>query len=359
LHTRLGREVAIKVLNSSAQEHAHTERLLAEARLQASLLHPGIATLYDFLEHKGQGCIVMEFVEGPTVAEYIQAHGRIAEKKALDILRQVCQAVRYLHAQGIIHRDLKPANIKLSADGTIKLLDFGIAHSLRSLTIQNSYSLVGTFEYSAPECLTGKRADQRSDIWSLGVLLYEMFTGRLPFSGKSLKELSRQINNGSFRPVSNTKVDYLLSRCLQKDPLRRFKNIEALQAALSLPSFTVAWLTLNHRVRVLALSAFVFVVVFLAWHFITPGPRPRQQPQPRHAEAKTLKTVSVDAVNGPAEVFREGRDLGITPISIQEPPGEHVSLLLKRNGFADLPVDFDVSERSNYSYVLHEIEGDH
>jgi eukaryotic-like serine/threonine-protein kinase len=348
VHARLNRTVAIKVVGGSEVNDTNARQFLAEARMQASLRHPGIATLYDFIEHDGQGCIVMEFVEGPSLAEYIQSRGPLKEPKIINILQQVSEAVCYLHGQKIIHRDLKPANIKLCPDGAIKLLDFGISQSLRALTNSAGGSIVGTFEYSAPECLAGKRADQRSDIWSLGVLLYEMGTGRLPFSGNSLAELTRQIHSGHFTRLSNGKLDHLLSRCLQPNPLHRFANIEAFQAALS----QSAPLRIVNA-RMLAIGALAAVLLtILVWRFLFTG-------QPSPVETAATKFVNIDAINGPAEVFRDGRDLGATPLRIHEQPGRHVSLMLRRDGFADLPVDFDVTERSNYSYVLHAVQSTH
>lgn len=358
VHTRLNRTVAIKVLHNAAPDGKKVDRFLAEARLQAGLRHPGIATLYDFLEHNGQSCIIMEFVEGPTLAEYLQSYGSLSTLKALKVLRQVSEAVRYLHGQGIIHRDIKPANIKISPDGVVKLLDFGIARSLRSNAASTVPGLlVGTFEYTAPECFEGKEADERSDIWSLGVLLYEMLTGRLPFEGKSDADLCRQISSGRFLPASqfNKQIDgsieNLLSRCLNKKRSDRFGSIDALQREIdaqlreSKPSAALPSKAPRKLWILPAVVAVIVIVLLLAYRLIDSN---------SSLPLGEMKTINIDAVNGPAEVFRDGRDLGATPVRIEERVGQHVSLLLKREGFADLPVDFDVDERSAYSYVLHE-----
>jgi serine/threonine-protein kinase len=361
LHATLNRSVAIKVLHAAMQDRNHAERFLAEARLQASLRHPAIATLYDFMEFRGQGCIIMEFVEGPTLAEFLERHGPFAPGRALSILRQVSEAVHYLHTQGIVHRDLKPANIKLAPDGTVKLLDFGIASALHAGSRGQTRTVVGTYEYMAPECLAGQRADQRSDIWSLGVLSYEMLTARLPFKGTSLEDLSRNTARGDFLSPSsfnkqvNPKLVSLIARCLAKNPAGRFRNISDLQREIdrlnggSEQVSKVNWHFGGLRkLRIPILVGAGVAAAFVAFHMIS-GPA-----VDNGATQADKRTINIDAANGPAEVYRDGKDLGATPVRIAELPGSHVSLLLKREGFADLPVDFDVTERTSYSYVMKE-----
>ena len=199
---RLGREVAIKVLPAAfATDHERMVRFQREARVLASLNHPHIASIYGFEESNSTRALVMELVEGPTLDQRI-AQGAIPIEEALPIARQIAEALEYAHECGIVHRDLKSANVKLTLDGAVKVLDFGLAKALSddplSPDVSNSPTfsaiatragtILGTAAYMSPEQAKGKPADRRADIWSFGVVLYEMLTGRRPFSGETSQE---------------------------------------------------------------------------------------------------------------------------------------------------------------------------
>ena len=353
LHTKLGRVAAIKVLHQDGSNTRRVEGFLREARLQATLRHPGIATLYDFIEHDNQLCIVMEFVEGPTLTEHIQTRGPLPVSEALSILRAVDDAVAYLHSQGVIHRDIKSSNIKLCPDGTIKLLDFGIARTAGSRATTGP--LTGTFEYVSPEQFGGQAADQRADIWALGILLYEMVTARLPFDGRSIADLRHNIEHNAFvlpsqhNPRVGHDTEELIARCLRKRPSERFQSLDELQQALSSQSNRSA----SHRLRLVQLISTRWVMGVASATLISTGVFLFNAfGSSNTTAADGAKTVDVDVVNGPAEVYREGHDLGATPIHVKGRWGEHVTLVFRRKGFNDLPVDFDIDERSSYSYAL-------
>src|ERR1700680_3338043 len=188
--TRLNREVAIKV---SAEQF--TERFEREARVIASLNHPNICTLYDV----SPNFLVMELVEGPTLADRIK-QGPIPMDEALGIARQIANALEAAHEKGIVHRDLKPGNVKIKPDGTVKVLDFGLAKVGGTPTAQSDGSptftigetqagmILGTAAYMAPEQAKGKQVDKRADIWAFGVVLYEMLTGRKLFLGETVTD---------------------------------------------------------------------------------------------------------------------------------------------------------------------------
>jgi len=200
---RLGRDVALKVLPETfARDAQRMARFEREAKVLASLNHPNIAALYGFEESNGANALVMELVEGPMLAERIR-QGPLALEEALPIAKQMAEALEYAHERGIIHRDLKPSNVKLTTDGQIKLLDFGLAKALEGENteeeLQTSPTLsaaatragvmLGTAAYMAPEQARGKRVDRRADIWAFGCVLYEMLTGRNAFSGETISDI--------------------------------------------------------------------------------------------------------------------------------------------------------------------------
>jgi eukaryotic-like serine/threonine-protein kinase len=196
--TRLKRDVAVKVLHSTfARDIDRRARFRREAELLATLNHPHIAAVYGFEETADLTALVLELVEGPTLADRL-TEGVVPLGEALPIARQIAEALEAAHEKGIIHRDLKPANIKLRPDGTVKVLDFGLAKSLEPLEVPSVLSeaptalspaatlagvILGTPAYMSPEQARGKAVDKRSDIWAFGCVLYETLTGKKPFSG--------------------------------------------------------------------------------------------------------------------------------------------------------------------------------
>ena len=240
--TKLGRDVAIKVLprafTRSADRRARFER---EARLLASLNHPHIAQVYGFEESDGIAALVMELVPGETLDTIIQARG-IRPAHALAIARQICDALEAAHEKGIVHRDLKPANIKVTPDGVVKVLDFGLAKAIagefvnaaqlpaRTSDGTNQGVILGTATYMSPEQARGQPVDKRTDIWAFGCVLYEMLTGRRAFAGDSLTDTLAHVieHEPDWRAVPETTpevVRRLLERCLRKDVRRRLHDI--------------------------------------------------------------------------------------------------------------------------------------
>src|SRR5262245_59192005 len=201
--TKLKRQVAIKILPESfALDADRLARFRREAQVLASLNHPNIGAIYGFEESDGTQALVLELVEGPTLADRI-AQGPIPLEEALPIAKQIAEALEAAHEQGIIHRDLKPANIKLRSDGVVKVLDFGLAKALEPAAGSSSASqsptittaavtqaglILGTAAYMAPEQAKGRAADKRSDIWAFGCVLYEMLTGLWAFGGEDVSD---------------------------------------------------------------------------------------------------------------------------------------------------------------------------
>jgi serine/threonine-protein kinase len=250
---RLGREVAIKVLPEQvARDPERLARFEREARLLAALGHAGIASIFGVEETGAAPALVMELVEGPTLAERI-AQGPLPPEEALPVARQLAEALEYAHEHGIIHRDLKPANVKLRPDGTVKVLDFGLARALEaeasgsaektahSPTLTQGMTrdgfIVGTAGYMAPEQARGRPADRRADVWAFGVVVYEMLAGRLLFVGETTSDTLAAVMRdepdwSALPPGLSPRWRALLRRCLTKDPRQRLQSIGEARIAL-------------------------------------------------------------------------------------------------------------------------------
>ena len=249
---KLGRDVAIKVLPEAfARDAERMARFQREAKVLASLDHPNIASIYGLEDSGGTRALVMQLVEGPTLADRIKA-GPIPVDETIRIARQIADALEYAHERGIIHRDLKPANVKVTNDDAVKVLDFGLAKALEGdpSTIDISTSptisrmatqagvLLGTEAYMSPEQAKAKSVDRRADIWAFGCVLYEMLTGKQAFTGETVTEslaavIMKDPDWSQLPAATPMRVRVLLQRCLQKDPKERLQAIGDARIALN------------------------------------------------------------------------------------------------------------------------------
>lgn len=235
----LEREVAIKMLRPEiASQPQIVERFRSEAVTLAKLNHPSIATLYSFFRQGDQFFMVMEYVAGQTLDGAIRQSGALPAAHAVAILSQALEGIGHAHAMGILHRDLKPTNIMLPNTGGVKVMDFGIARLLSAARMTRTGGLVGTLEYIAPERVRGQEADLRSDLYSMGIVLYEMLAGRTPFRSDTEFELMRAHLEqspptlASLGVVASPAVEAVLMRALAKNPEERFSNAAEFRAAL-------------------------------------------------------------------------------------------------------------------------------
>jgi serine/threonine-protein kinase len=219
-HVQTRAAVAVKVLSNADQGNA-AARFRNEAVIQSSLRHPNVAALYEYFYHQQTPCIAMEFIEGRTLHDWIRETGGLEPAKALEIMADICDAVSYMHAKGAIHRDIKSENIRIDAYGKAKLLDFGIAVDKNTPAFTRVGCAIGTPEKMAPEQHQGLRGDARSDVWALGVLLYEMCTGTPPFANSSDLGLRQDILAGRYTPPQMRRTDLpkpiarIIANCLR------------------------------------------------------------------------------------------------------------------------------------------------
>ena len=311
--TRLNRDVAVKILpDALLHDQDPLARFRREAQVLASLNHPNIATIHGLEESDGVRALVMEFVEGRTLAEIIAGSPagsgapveRLSLSEAVNIARQIAEALEAAHEQGIIHRDLKPANVIVRDDGTVKVLDFGLAKALdpayaaaqagvggpiataptvTSPAVTNLGVILGTAAYMSPEQARGKPVDKRADIWAFGVVLYEMVTGRRLFQGENVTDvLAAVVKDPPDFSAAPPALRRLLEKCLEKDPHSRLRDISSVPLLLEETVGTPTATTVHSRSKApLAIAAVMAVVAaaasaaaFFAWRRAAPAPQP-------------------------------------------------------------------------------------
>lgn len=400
-HTKLNRRAAVKILGSAAMSDATFKaRFLNEARLQANLHHPNIAALYDFQEAGERLFIFMEMIDGESLEDLVRRRA-FAVEDALRTFSSVVEAIGYIHHHDIIHRDIKSQNVKLTSGGQVKLLDFGIAKdSSNAHGLTQTGGIIGTPHYLAPEQLAGSPASPQTDIWALGVLLYEMLTGKLPFESETLGSLVLQITQAEFavpeklNPAVSAKAANIVKKCLKKDAGNRYQTTAEIlrdiklalgenvsHAPASLFDKTVESDFSNTApaenskkglpvgliaVAVSAMVILLFAVTGAVIYFATSGGEikaevVKKQPPGNAPDKSSSKTASrrlkVDVDEGKADVVRDGEIVGKTPYEFEASDGDKVNLTLRREGFVDKPVQIEVTGgKKVYTFSLKQKE---
>ncbi len=303
--SKLGRDVAIKVLPEAfSQDPERLARFQREARLLDSLNHPHIATIHGLEESGDTHYLVMELVPGDTLAEKIKRDGAAPVEEVLGIATQIAEALEHAHEHGIIHRDLKPANVKLTPDGQVKVLDFGLAKAFSSdgsdsADVFDSNSptvltdsptmpgvILGTAAYMSPEQAKGKVVGKRTDIWAFGCVLYELLTGKTTFTGETVTDilgaiLHREPDWDALPVATPPGIRALLRRCLQKDAKHRLRDAADVQIQIedSLKVSSATQMVVRpgwRRATPVVLTAFVAVIItsFVVWNLRAPTPPP-------------------------------------------------------------------------------------
>jgi serine/threonine-protein kinase len=362
---RLERRVAVKLLKEElADDPLFVERFRREARAVAALSHPNIASVFDYGADGGRDFIVMELLEGTDLAEVLRA-GPLEPSRAAEIAAQACDALAHAHSAGIVHRDVKPANIILVASGRVKVTDFGIARALGDTTLTAAGSVLGTAHYLAPEQASGSAAGAAVDQYAMGVMLYEMLTGEVPFSGDSpigvaMRHVSDEVPAPSNKaPEVPAALDEVVLTATAKDPSDRYPDIaamaSALRAAVSPPAAAFAApttpLAMEHttqelpesswiparagRAALIALAVLAALLVGLVAARLLSAPgappeRDRKQggaaatPSPSPSPSPVPETFTLPSVVGLdyAAAAEELESLGLKPAKFEDPDAE-------------------------------------
>ncbi len=385
VHGQTRQVVAVKVL-SDAQVRSGVARVLNEARILASLRHKNIAAFYELLDMGGRPCIVMEYVDGVTVTERLRLSGSLPVPVALAAFRAVVDAVHYMHSEGVVHRDLKSSNIKVTTGGEVKVLDFGIARSSSTPRMTRTGNVIGTLENLSPEQIRSGEADHRSDIWALGVLLYEMTTGQLPFQQQAIGDLYESIIRSDYTPPSVLNpsvfqdVERIIQRCLRKRPGDRFQSasrlldhVEAVTKetsplARSISRYWHTALGTGHNWLLWAATALVVVLLLVMFRFAWTSPGAEQPQDVPAATAPAgpgirypppsrapLVSPGVAVIPAPAEVPR-APTAPVTPAA-PAPAGPSAEIERPALRLGEKTVEIDVSGGSAQVYMSGQFIG--
>jgi predicted Ser/Thr protein kinase len=360
--TQLGRHVALKLLHRRfAEDTEFVERFRREASAAAGLSHPNVVQVFDRGEWDGTYYIAMELLEGRNLKQVVRDHGALEPALAVDIVLQILKAARFAHRRGVVHRDIKPHNVIVDEEGRAKVTDFGIARAGAS-DMTETGSILGTAQYLSPEQAQGHPVDARSDLYSIGVLLYELLTGEPPFDADSAVTIAlKQVAEDPLPPMQRNPavtpaLDAVVMRALRKDPAERFQDadefIAALESAMSgayvPPDDPVAVLEEEDRRNWRRMAVIALVVLALAalafgaWALLTPDQKkvPNVVGKRSDTAAQILQNAGfeVDIVPIQSDTVAEGRVAGQRPDPGAEAAEGSVVTITVSSGPGDAPV---------------------
>ena len=361
----LNRVAAVKVLHQAA----HTDRFKNEAYIHASIQHPNIACLYEYTTCGDKPCIIMEYIDGESLDVAIQKKGRFSSEETEHMLRQIASALAYLHKKDIMHRDIKPQNFKVQPDGTVKMLDFGIAKHKYSPKFTQLGFVVGTVEYLAPEQFEQKE-ELKTDVWCLAVMTYEMLTGYMPFEANNPLTLRTKISKGSFTnprilvPGISEKLSVIIEKGLRVNPANRISaagienvlgrnkkqtNVNRLEQ-VKLPSKKIL-------VPVISCILVILVIFFLANNKNPPTPIQADEivkEADNKNETGNTKSVliNVPGINN-AELITANDDHLQLPYKVTGKEGDKFEFTIRAEGYKDKKVQVVITpRRSSFEYNL-------
>lgn len=368
----LNRTAAIKILHQKEM----SDRFRNEAYIQSSVSHPNIARLYEYLVTGETACIIMEYVDGDPLDVYLHRKGKLANSEAESIVKQIAAALAYLHSKDIVHRDIKPQNFKVQSNGTITMLDFGIAKNKYTPKLTQQGYMVGTTEYMAPEQFR-QLVEKKSDIWSLGVLAYELATGHMPFGADNAVAMRYKIEKGEYTkprvlvPAVSDKLNTVIDKCLQVNPASRISaiGIETLlgdkKEDFAGKKMTAAplQLKLNRKTGLIAIAAVLFIMLILV---IVPKGGNNKPGEEGLADEKDnteqsaagLQKLIIDVPNATNAyiVFEDGTTEKL-PYALSGKEGDNFQFTLQAEGYESKKVEVPITiGRKSYEYNLEKIK---
>jgi serine/threonine protein kinase/Tfp pilus assembly protein PilF len=366
--TEIKEKVALKLIKSEISVDKKTiERFQNELKFARKISHRNVCRMYDLNKEAGAYYITMEFVSGEDLKRFIRRSGRLTVSKGIDIAKQICEGLDEAHRLGVVHRDLKPGNIMIDNDGNARIMDFGIARSFEGKGITGAGVLIGTPEYMSPEQVEGKDIDHRSDIYSLGVILYEMLTGRVPFEGETalnvaIKQKTETPKNPrEYNEQISEDLSHVILKCLAKEKDKRYQSASELRSELinieeGLPTTEKAWpkrkpltsreitVTLGMKKLLVPFSIFVGVVVIalILWKLLSKN---RTGPVPTDKPSLAVMYFENNTGDENLDHYRKAiSDLLITDLS----QSRHLKVLSGSKLF-DILRDLDLLEEKSYS----------
>jgi len=361
----LQRLAAVKILHQKEM----AERFRNEAYIQASVSHPNIACMYEYIVSQGIPCIIMEYVEGENLDSYLHRKGKLTNQEAEVIIRQVASALAYLHKKDIVHRDIKPQNFKINSNGKVTMLDFGIAKAKYTPKLTQQGFAVGTTEYMAPEQFQ-QQADRRSDIWSLGVLAYELVTGYLPFEANNPVTLRAKIEKGTFTnpnimvPQISDKLNLVIEKSLRLNPagritageIERILNDHHAKHALkgNKGSLKIEW---NRKNTFIAGGVLMFIIVMVLILVQPAGENKGQNVKKEEQAATETQKLMISSPNAPnAYIFFPDGSTKKLPYEINGSEGQNFQFTIQAEGYVSREIEVPITtRRKSYEYNLEKI----